>query len=106
MKRAVPPGPPAQADGPMPAAADSADPAEAGPDRREFVLFQQRLARLAIAHDELGAACAALRVLRPEDFRDPRMALVLLWSIRDRASSAAEETAGVVRLLIRLAPAG
>ena len=62
--------------------------------RAGFVRFQQELARQALLSGSIGAARAALRVLRPGDFAcEPVVSARLLMAVRDARSTEDDGTA-------------
>jgi hypothetical protein len=71
-----------------------------------FVRFQQGLAREALRLQQLGAARAALRVLRSSDFTVPPAFSEHFLAILRSPRSSEEEVAAAVRGLIELDPAG
>lgn len=72
--------------------------------RAGFVHFQQALAREAICRGSLGAARAALRILRPADFAaDPAVSERLLSVVRNGRSTD-DELRDALRALIELEP--
>lgn len=74
-------------------------------DRTGFVRFQQRLARIALDRRELGAARAALRVLRTSDFAGDANACEQHFAVlRDQRSTEAE-IREAIEVLIELRPA-
>jgi len=75
-------------------------------NRAGFVQFQQRLARMALDRGELGAARAALRVLRSSDFIGGADACEAYFAtLRDpRATPGAIQDA--IAALIRIRAAG
>lgn len=75
-------------------------------DRVGFVRFQQRLARMALHRRELGAARAALRVLRTTDFYGgAEVCESYLAVLRDHRSTEAE-VRRAIEALVELLPAG
>jgi len=74
-------------------------------NRAGFVQFQQRLARLALDRGELGAARAALRVLRPSDFPGDAAACERLLAVLREQRSAEEAVREAIATLVRLRPA-
>lgn len=74
--------------------------------RSGFVEFQQRLARTALARGQVGAARAALRVLRTADFVGGAGASEgHLAVLRDQRSTD-EELREAIGALLALPPAG
>jgi hypothetical protein len=74
--------------------------------RTGYVQFQQRLARMALDRGQLGAARAALRVLRTSDFfGGAAVSEGHLAVIREQRSSEADLREAIAALL-RLRPAG
>lgn len=74
-------------------------------DRAGFVRFQQRLARIALDRRELGAARAALRVLKTSDFAGGADACEQHFAVlRDHRSTEAE-IRQAIGVLIELRPA-
>lgn len=71
-----------------------------------FVRFQQALAREALRLHQLGAARAALRVLRSSDFVVPPALSEQFLAVLRSPRSTDEEVAAAVRRLIELGPAG
>jgi hypothetical protein len=75
-------------------------------NRFGFVQFQQRLARMALARREFGAARAALRVLRTSDFFGGAVACEGYFAVlRDHRSTEAEIREAIAAI-IALRPAG
>lgn len=75
-------------------------------NRTGFVQFQQRLARLALGRGELGAARAALRVLRPGDFSGDAAACERFLAVLREQRSAEEAVREAIAILVQLRPAG
>ncbi len=73
--------------------------------RRLYVTHQQSVARRALSLGSPGAARAALRALRPEDFADEDIAEELLGRLRDSRATD-DESHDAVSRLIGLEPAG
>ena len=73
--------------------------------RRLYVTHQQSVARRALSLGAPGAARAALRALRPEDFADEDIAEELLATLRE-ASASHDDSHHVIARLIGLEPAG
>lgn len=75
-------------------------------DRTGFVRFQQRLARMALDRRELGAARAALRVLRTSDFFGGAKACEGHFAVLRDQRSTEEEIRQAIEALIALRPVG
>ncbi len=75
-------------------------------DRVGFVRFQQRLARMALDRRELGAARAALRVLRTSDFFGGAVVCESHFAVLRDPRSTEAEIRGAIEALIELRPAG
>ena len=73
--------------------------------RRLYVTHQQSIARRALSLCAPGAARAALRALRPEDFADEDAAEELLAVLRDSRASDDENDRAIAGLIV-LEPAG
>jgi hypothetical protein len=75
-------------------------------DRTGFVRFQQRLARMALERGELGAARAALRVLRPSDFAGGAAVCEEHLAVLREQRSGDTETRRAIEALVALRAAG
>jgi hypothetical protein len=73
--------------------------------RSGFVAFQQALARQALLDGQLGAARAALRVLRATDFAEGGVAAESHFAVLRDHRSPEEQLLGAVTALLVLTPA-
>jgi hypothetical protein len=78
----------------------------ASSNRAGFVEFQQRLARMALDRGELGAARAALRVLRSSDFVGGATACETYFAPLREPRATEAEIRQAIAALVRLHPAG
>jgi hypothetical protein len=73
--------------------------------RRLYITHQQSIARSALSLGSPGAARAALRALRPDDFAEEDVAEELLATLRDSRAPVDDSDRAVARL-IGMEPAG
>jgi hypothetical protein len=74
--------------------------------RAGFVEFQQRLARVALERGELGAARAALRVLRSRDFVGGADTCEAYFNVLREPGASDAELRDAIAAIVRLRPAG
>ncbi len=81
-------------------------PTNTNSNRTGFVQFQQRIARMALEHGELGAARVALRVLRASDFAGGAPACEAYFAVLREHQASEREVRDAIAALVRLPAAG